>query len=45
VQHLIVQISETAIRNLKAQAKDFDLEQFSFTKNFISKFNDAQCLI
>jgi len=39
---VLVKESEIAIRNLKAQAKDLDLEQFNFTKNFISKFNDAK---
>jgi hypothetical protein len=38
----LVEESEIAIRNLKAESKSLDLEQFAFTKNFISKFNDAK---
>jgi len=38
----LVDEAEVAIRNLKAESKTLNLEEFQFTKNFISRFNDAK---
>jgi flagellar biosynthesis chaperone FliJ len=38
----LVKQSEEAILRLKAQSNALDLEEFEFTKNFLTKFNDAR---
>ena len=38
----ILKKADAALSSLKASTKSLDLEQFNFTKNFISEFNTAR---
>ena len=41
----IIKKADAALNSLKASTESLDLEQFNFTKNFISEFNTSRLIL